>query len=1142
MAELGGRGKAEPRERPSPETDEESVLLEPEEGSGSRDPKGLVAKEAQAEAGAVERDSKETKGTDYEVPERISKALEVASAFEDFRAGRVFRYLHLYAGPKDVLGDAIKTEAAKHRLEVEVIAFDRKVDPSVDLSSAETQAKVLEGVVAGEWDGVHAGFPCGSFSRARHNPRPNMPGPVRDAANIYGFPGNRPRQQQEADRGTLMASQAAWIMKEQVMSMKRRKVPEIATLENPPGDANAGSAWLLPEVKAAMGEVMASMVDYDTCAFMKGHERYRKPGRWGGKLEGLRHLNRVCRCPAWVKHISLVGTDLTEPAAEYPEEMCRIVAEKVVASWKRIVKLEWLRYEMNHKEGVINDLNLKWVVNEEKRRKRIYEALPERGTTLDKGNLEEDNLPSSSGGPTKKQKKETENRWAVGGLRNPAEAVRRLGLVRALGKKIREAWETVFDYWPEARVLAEKYGTTEATFDEGVAQTWKEVLEHTCGAVEPDGIHLKENLEFKSPLNAKLWEGWQRASKDPDDCIAVFAREGVPMGMEVDIPSSNGVFPEVGDEGERADSTVTEFREVQGMLNYTSVTTQQGEASIELDRYVEKGFAKRRSWKEVEAKYGAGTCSKMALILKEKEDGSTKRRLVIDLKRSQGNARCKVNERIILPRLDDVVKMAQDIYGRKDELAAILRARGMKETVSEEARGMEFVLVDLADAFCHFGVNPREYRHCVAPDEKGEGVLVFVAMLFGFRAAPLLMGRLGAAAARLTQSMYDPSELQLQLYVDDLIALLRGPKAHRDMLLSGLLYTLNAFGIQVSLKKGERGSKVGWIGASLELVVEEQQEACIHVGIQRKMLDEIVAKIRGWKNQGMIPIKDLRSLSGKLSWVAGAVPRLRWVATIFYGVLAAAEREEKAGVEAARAAKRADSRPKTGLVALKRLAGAHTWVEKLLEAPELVMHRQVELRKVVATRGVITDASPKGLGGLLVTLKRDGSSFEIDECFEARVTEKEARLLGVEYGEPSSQSTMEALAIWRAILKWGPKLRGQPVLIRGDSSVALAMLKKMASTYPPLNCIASEISLLLEKLRIPRLVLHHLPGKKNVEADWLSRREEHAWDEGLPATIRGKKYYRLSPLQEKHFAMAPAGVASYKGSLPTQGLGIFQSL
>ena len=302
----------------------------------------------------------------------------------------------------------------------------------------------------------------------------------------------------------------------------------------------------------------------------------------------------------------------------------------------------------------------------------------------------------------------------------------------------------------------------------------------------------------------------------------------------------------------------------------------------------------------------------MALIIKEKEDGSKKRRLVIDLRRSNGNARCRVNERIILPRLDDVVKMSQDVYSRKKELMKIVAEREVRAARESEAIEMEFVLIDLADAFCHFGVNPKEYRHCVAPDEKGQGVLVFVAMLFGFKAAPLLMGRLGAAAARMAQSMYDPAELQMQLYVDDLIALLRGPRNHRNMMLAGLLYTLHAFGIQVALKKGERGPKVGWIGASLELSTGEDGEATIHVGIQRKMLDEIVTKIRSWKTQGMIPIRELRSLSGKLSWVAGAIPRLRWVATIFYGVLAAAEREEREGTEATRAAGRPDKRPNMG--------------------------------------------------------------------------------------------------------------------------------------------------------------------------------------------------------------------------------------
>ena len=38
---------------------------------------------------------------------------------------------------------------------------------------------------AGEWDYVHSGFPCGSFSMARHNPVPGQLAPVRDKMDIY---------------------------------------------------------------------------------------------------------------------------------------------------------------------------------------------------------------------------------------------------------------------------------------------------------------------------------------------------------------------------------------------------------------------------------------------------------------------------------------------------------------------------------------------------------------------------------------------------------------------------------------------------------------------------------------------------------------------------------------------------------------------------------------------------------------------------------------------------------------------------------------------------------------------------------------------------------------------------------------------
>ena len=52
---------------------------------------------------------------------------------------------------------------------------------------------------------------------------------------------------------------------------------------------------------------------------------------------------------------------------------------------------------------------------------------------------------------------------------------------------------------------------------------------------------------------------------------------------------------------------------------------------------------------------------------------------------------------------------------------------------------------------------------------------MWVAMLFGFRGAPLLMGRFAARLARLWQSLIAPSEMQSQLYMDDPMFILRGP-------------------------------------------------------------------------------------------------------------------------------------------------------------------------------------------------------------------------------------------------------------------------------------------------------------------------------------------------------------------------------
>ena len=103
---------------------------------------------------------------------------------------------------------------------------------------------------------------------ARHNATPGQPGPVRDKLNIYGYQGNTPQQQAEADKGTRMAVQAGDIYQELVKACEARRVPPLATLENPPGSEESGGAWDLPELQKALEETHGVKVPYHSCAFM----------------------------------------------------------------------------------------------------------------------------------------------------------------------------------------------------------------------------------------------------------------------------------------------------------------------------------------------------------------------------------------------------------------------------------------------------------------------------------------------------------------------------------------------------------------------------------------------------------------------------------------------------------------------------------------------------------------------------------------------------------------------------------------------------------------------------------------------------------------------------------------------------------
>lgn len=234
----------------------------------------------------------------------------------------------------------------------------------------------------------------------------------------------------------------------------------------------------------------------------------------------------------------------------------------------------------------------------------------------------------------------------------------------------------------------------------------------------------------------------------------------------------------------------------------------------------------------------------------------------------------------------------------------------------------------------------------------------------------------------------------------------------------------------------------------------------------------------------MIATRELRSFLGKLAWVSGIIPRLKWMVSALYAVLTKAFKEEAS--EEDRARKRPhDQRPKLGVVAVKRLGTTLPWLKTMFDNPDDLLIRQESLNEVEPNWGIVTDASPRGIGGMLI--HNVNEEWHIVEEFEAPVQAHQATALEIQFMEASGQAVLEGLAVLRALQLWATKLQRAAVVIRSDSTVALAMSKKLASPTKTLNYLAAEIALLLEKARIVRLVPQHIAGTLNKEADWLSR-------------------------------------------------------
>lgn len=1096
-----------------------------------------------------DRMEKGEKGRDEDKAEFNGKAISL----KVYIMKRRFYFLHLYSGPQDPLGTAIQAAAKRHRMKVSVTSYDKELN-NADLLDPEPFGEILNKAKEGYWDGYHSGFPCTSFTKLRWRKAEGYPGPCRSIRYPYGLPTNDWKLQGDCDEGTLHASRSAFLGETILKAKTDGRIKPAVTMENPPPSAHEEhlSAWELPEIASMVYKNNLTKAVFPTCRYQSGipaGKRTYKPQQFAGTLLGLKSMEGECQCGKGAEHIPVVGKERSVESGHYPQELCEKYAELLLQHFRRIATSEFYVKRAEDLKEEVDDLKKRSakrqrstsppkddggskspeaVATSSKSKPQpkkeedeyTYEYETDEGedtkvTAVEPEVKTEDKPKEWVGGSghygmlkeSKAKANDPANLKFLGGMRNPADAVAGMPSSLNLGLRIFAAWERFSKSNPVALETAGAYGTKDCTLDKGSVTRWKGELRKLIGSQGKPKVDLTSRWVHKSPLEADIIRAWTRKAGDPDTVLADWIEDGTPLGINLDI-ETKGVFPPSDKEFEEEVMIDASLQIARGSItNYSSITENITDSKEEVTRVIDLGYAVKLTREEVDKHFSQGTISKLAIIVKTRADGSKKRRLIIDLRRSGGNSKARLKEKIILPKAMDAVETIRAMHH-------------LHPTVTMEEKrsrwGRELVLIDIQDAFPHLAVHAKELEHCLTPDVDGSGFLLFRALLFGFKTAPLLWSRYAAWVSRMLQSCVPPHEGQHQTYLDDSAWCLQGTLQRRNLVLGFILHTLAAIGMKVSVAKGERGANITWAGVEFRLISDKE----VLVTLPEKFIADLQQRLAEWEGRGMAPLADLRAVTGKISWLSGVLPRTRWILRVFYAVMSARETEVRSGSEASRREKRTDTRNKDGLFVTKRLEGARLALMEYLNVTKERPTRKIPLSaRGLARVNIITDASPEGLGAVLVI------NDQVIDMVASKVTEVDAKNLGFEWGSSASQGVVEALAIIVALKHWGPKLAGMnvQVTIKSDSVTALSSIQKRSGASAAQNFCGAVLGVLLERFRVEDAKLQHIPGVANKVADYLSR--PSTWGSTpRPAEIKEGDISQSQVRDAEYFPLPPPGL------------------
>ena len=450
--------------------------------------------------------------------------------------------------------------------------------------------------------------------------------------------------------------------------------------------------------------------------------------------------------------------------------------------------------------------------------------------------------------------------------------------------------------------------------------------------------------------------------------------------------------------------------------------------------------------------------SKMAAVVKPREDGTTKLRLIIDMLRSHVNEHVRLHERIVLPRIVDMVR----------DSVSLLEG-------SSDGGDVDLMILDWEDAFHTMGVRAEELPHQIVKGFDGEYV-GYETVLFGGGGSPGVWGRAAAFLGRSGQALFSTGETRIQVYVDDPCTVWRGTPAVRSWNKVILLLWWLVVGPAISWKKLQIGRQVKWIGVQVQL-----EEKAVVITLPDKFIAELLVEVEQILLAAAVPTGQAQEArgQGRVGSQCGTLPQGDDIAYLEGPGRRATEhnRQEEDSTFSAMAA--------CVFVEEKR----HT-------AEELSPRRWVCSRR--SRHGV--RRVTLGAGGCVLYFQGKPQRW-----FSDPIHKLDVKRFTVEIGKAKDQALLEVLAMLVGVRLWARfcYTRKWAVYLRSDSQAALGAAFKLRSPDPRINAVVREISLDLAEGKYEIDFLEHIPGANNVYANSLSRFYQPGASRKIPEELAG---------------------------------------